>query len=204
MNEIKQLPNKEIKGSGCVGKKFVELEIDDFHRACGWVRDLPYGYNSNHSDPLIIFAERRGICSTKHGVIALLAQELGLDVHRMLGFYKLDENIVSGIHEILEKHGLSYIPQIHCFLSFHMNFVDLTKDDCHARKKGLDEFDVMFRVQPDLSEMEELEYYKLGLEYYIMSDEKLANVEKDDLVAILQECNKSHKRSCSLRYKMNP
>ncbi len=130
-------------------------------------------------------------------MIALLAQELGLDVHRTLGFYRLDESIVSGTHEILAKHGLSYIPQIHCFLSYHMTFVDLTQDDCHARKRRLDEFDVMFRVPPASSEMEELEYYKLGLDYYMTSDEKLANVEKDTLIAILRECDESHKRSCS-------
>ncbi|MHC4167394.1 MAG: hypothetical protein ACYSWQ_10590 [Planctomycetota bacterium] len=201
MKEIRQLPNKKIKGSGCAGKKFAELGIDDFHRACEWVRDLPYGHNSDHSDPLIVFAERRGICTTKHGVIALLAQELGLDVHRVLGFYRLDESIVSGTHEILEKHRLSYIPQIHCFLSFNMNFVDLTEGNRHARKKRLDEFDVMFKVPPGLSETDELEYYKLDLEYYMMNDEKLASVKKGDLIAILQECDESHKRSCSLRHE---
>jgi hypothetical protein len=199
MNEIQQLPNKEIKNSGCVGKKFLELGVDDFHHACRWVRDLPYGYNSNHSDPLIVFAERRGICTTKHGVIALLALELGLDVHRMLGFYRLDEKIVSGTGEILAKHGLCYIPQIHCFLGFHTSFVDLTEDDCHARKKRLDEFDVIFRAQADLSEVEELELYKVGLEYYMMRDKKLESIEKDSLVAILQECDESHKRLCALQ-----
>jgi hypothetical protein len=197
MNEIKQLPNRRIDGSGPIGNKFVALGIHDFHRACGWIRDLPYGYNSHHDDPLIVFTERRGICTTKHGAIALLARELDLDIHKMLGFYKLDERVLSGTDEILKKYGLSYIPQIHCFLGFQTTFVDLTEDDCHARKKRLDEFDIIFKVQADISEMEELEYYRLGLEYYIMSDERLANIQKNDLIEILRECNESHKRSCS-------
>lgn len=199
MNEIKQLPNKEINGSGSISKKFIELGVDDFHHACRWVKDLPYGYNSNHDDPLIIFMERRGICTTKHGAIAMLAQEIGLNVHKMLGFYKLNEQIVSGTGKILDKYGLNYIPQIHCFLSFQMNFVDLTEDNCHGKNKQPDEFDAIFRVRPDLSEMEELEYYKLGLEYYLLSDEKLSNLKKDDLIVVLKECNESHKRLCSLQ-----
>jgi hypothetical protein len=199
MNEIKQLPNKEINSSGSISKKFIESGIDDFHHACQWVKDLPYGYNSNHDDPLIIFDEKKGICTTKHGAIAMLAQEIGLDVHKMLGFYKLNEQIVSGTSKIIDKYGLDYIPQIHCFLSFQMNFVDLTEDNCHGRNKQPDEYDIIFRVSPDLSETEELEYYKLGLDYYFMSDEKLSNLTKNDLISILKECNESHKHLCSLR-----
>lgn len=83
MNEIKQLPNQKIMHSGCVSSKFMELGIRDFHHACEWIRDLPYGYNANRDDPQVIFLEKRGICTTKHGAIALLAQELGLDVHSL-------------------------------------------------------------------------------------------------------------------------
>ena len=198
MNEIKQLPNKEINRSGSISKKFIESGIDDFHHAFQWGKDLPYGYNSNHDDQLIIFEEKKGICTTKHGAIAMLAQEIGLDVHKMLGFYKLNEQIVSGTSKILDKYGLNYIPQIHCFLSSQMNFVDLTEDNCHGKNEEPEEFDVIFRVRPDLSETEEFEYYKLGLEYYLMSDEKLSNLQKDDLIAILKECNESHKHLCSL------
>ncbi len=50
MNEIKILPNKEINSSGSISKKFIELGIDDFHHACRWVKNLPYGYNSNGTD----------------------------------------------------------------------------------------------------------------------------------------------------------
>jgi len=199
MNETKQLPNKEINSSGSISKKFIESGMNDFHHACQWVKDLPYGYNSNHDDPLIIFEEKKGICTTKHGAIAMLAQEIGLDVHKMLGFYKLNEHIVSGTSKILDKYGLDYIPQIHCFLSSQMNFVDLTEDNCHGRNKQPDQYDIIFRVRPDLSETEELEYYKLGLDYYFMRDEKLSNFKKNDLIAILKECNESHKHLCSLR-----
>jgi hypothetical protein len=204
MNAIKQLPNQSINGSGRVDKKFLELKIYDFHHACEWVNDLPYGYNSSHNDPFIVFTERRGICTTKHGVIALLAQEHDLDIHKMLGFYKLDGKTVPGTDKILRKHGLSYIPQIHCFLGFHTCFVDLTEDDCHARKRRLDDFDITFRVKPDINEMEELTYYRLGLEYYMMSNAKLAKMQKDHLVSILQECDESHKRLCDQTPKGNP
>lgn len=43
--------------------------------------------------------------------------------------------------------------------------------------------------------------HRIFCQTYMMSDEKLANVEKGDLIAILQECDESHKRSCSLGHE---
>ncbi len=198
MNKIEQLPNKEFDASGPIGGKFVELGIGDFHRACRWVRDLPYGYNSTDADPAIIFAEGRGTCATKHGAVAALAREIGLNVDKILGFYRLTDEIIPGTGKILEKYGLTYIPQIHCFLSFRTTFVDLTEGNCHGKKKQLDEFDATFKVKPGLSETEKLEYYKLGLDYYLMNDKELAKFTKDDLIDILKECIENHQILCSI------
>ena len=84
--------------------------------ACQWVKDLPYGSNSSLDTALILFEEGRGTCFTKHGVIARLADELGLEVHKNLGFYRLTEDIITGASAILQPSGLEFVPSIHCFL----------------------------------------------------------------------------------------
>ncbi len=199
MHTIDQLPNSEIKNTGTISKKFLELGVTDFHAACRWVQELSYGYNSSHDDPFIIFEEQRGICTTKHGAVALLAQENDLDVFKMLGFYKLNDTIVTGVNEILDRYGLSYIPQIHCFLCHQMKFVDLTEGNCHGKNRQLNEFDIIYKVKPDIREDEELEHYTMGLEYYQANDQKLASFSKEELISILKECNQKHKNVCSIK-----
>ena len=51
---------------------FLGLGIDRFLGACRHVHELPYGYNSDKDDPMTLFAERKGTCTTKHAVIGLL------------------------------------------------------------------------------------------------------------------------------------
>ena len=66
-----------ITPSGVVSKQFLSLGIGTFHEACGHVHQLPYGYNSDRDDLMILFKEKMGSCTTKHAVISTLAGELG-------------------------------------------------------------------------------------------------------------------------------
>ena len=75
---------------------FIDLGITSFQAACRYVHELPYGYNSNSDDLMILFKEKKGTCTTKHAVIGTLAQELALPVHKNVGIYAMTEEIVSG------------------------------------------------------------------------------------------------------------
>lgn len=110
MNTIESLPNRQIELRGHISQKFIENGINEFREACQWIKNLPYGYNSDKNDPYIIFKENKGTCTTKHAVISLLAQEIGLPISKFLGFYKLDDEIITGIGEILDGYRLEYIP----------------------------------------------------------------------------------------------
>lgn len=198
MNTIESFPNKEIELKGPISQKFIEKGINKFHEACQWIKNLPYGYNSDKNDPYIIFKENKGICTTKHAVIGLLAQEIGLPISKFLGFYKLNDEIITGIGEILDSFRLEYIPQIHCFLGFKTIFIDLTEGNCTGKNKQLENFDLILRVKPDLNESEEEEFYKIGLDFYIQNDKILGKYKKEKLIEILKECNKKHKIICSI------
>ncbi|HSO19793.1 MAG TPA: hypothetical protein VLT88_10065, partial [Desulfosarcina sp.] len=75
---------------------FTDLGIGTFHEACRWVHRRPYGYNADRDDLMILFKENKGSCTTKHAVIATLASELDLAVHKKVGLYAMTEALVTG------------------------------------------------------------------------------------------------------------
>ena len=80
-----------------------------------------------------------------------------------------------------------------------MVFVDLTAGNCHGKNRQLNNFDLIIKVKPDLTSDEELQYYKMGLDYYYRQEAILTGFTKQELVKILRECNENHKILCSLQ-----
>lgn len=198
MNSIDVLPNIAIQRKGPVSEQFLNLGIETFCKACSWIKQLPYGSNSNSENSLILFLENRGTCTTKHGVIARLAQELELKVYKNLGFYRLDDQIVTGVDSILQPYGLTFIPQIHCFLEYGSFRVDLTEGNCNGKNKTIEDYDFVVRVNPDLTHAEEKQYYLSYLTQYFMIEPQLAVLENSAVLDLLQACNQQVKYQCSI------
>ena len=91
MNSIDVLPDVTFADRGRISRKFLSLKINTLHDACRWVKRLPYGYNSFDGDSMLLFEEGMGTCMSKHGAIAELAEEIGISLHKYVGFYKLDQ-----------------------------------------------------------------------------------------------------------------
>lgn len=198
MDSIAVLPDSVIKPSGIVAQAFLSRNLETFRQACQWIKDLPYGSNSSTEDSLILFEENCGTCTTKHGVIARLAQELGLDVYKDLGFYRLNDEIVTGVNSLLEIHGLSFIPQIHCFLEYGKFRVDLTEGNCNGKNGTIEAYDFVVRVNPDLTCAEEEQYYLSYLNQYFAIEPQLAIVEVPTILKLLEACNQQVKYQCSI------
>ena len=160
MEKYSVLPDKPITEAGPVTKKFLELGIESFHTACRYVHELPYGYNSNREDVMILFQENKGSCTTKHGVIATLAEEIDLPIGKTVGIYALTEDIVTGADQILSKYALPYLPMIHCFLESGDRRVDLTEGNNNGKNKPLDEFLYTEKVDPMISGKDEYMIYR--------------------------------------------
>lgn len=198
MNPITVLPDCLISEGGPVAQAFRDRQITTFHHACQWIKDLPYGANSNSVNSLIVFVEHCGTCTTKHGLIARLAEELGLTVYKNLGFYRLNDDIVTGVNDLLAPYGLSFIPQIHCFLEYGEFRVDLTEGNCNGKNKTIDEYDFVVRVQPELTEDDEKQYYMQYLAEYFKQHPKLHSVGIPTLFDLLNACNQRVKYQCSV------
>jgi hypothetical protein len=175
-------PNPIIDSIGLISKQFVSRKIKTFWDACAYVHDIPYGYNSTTDDILIIFKEGYGSCTTKHAVIATLAEELSIPVHKMIGIYAMNEDIVTGTNLILDKYHLPYLPMIHCFLVYDSYRVDLTEGNNNGKKHSIEEFRFTEKVIPNFSEKDEYLLYKKALKNQILIRKEMEGITMIDVL----------------------
>lgn len=144
---IRQLPQFQIESEQNVSKEFLQLGIKDFHSAIRHVWDLPYGRNSNSADYTLVLTEKKGTCSTKHAILAKLAQEHEEEIHFMTGIYEMSEQNTPGVGNVLQKYGLSYLPEAHCYLIYQGRRFDFTR---HLESNGqpIDSFLYEETIQP--------------------------------------------------------
>lgn len=198
MHPIDVLPDVTIEFAGPISQIFLDRQIHSFQAACRYVKAMPYGSNSTNEDSRVLFEEGHGTCTTKHGAIARLAQELNLPVYKNLGFYRLNDEVVTGVNDILQSYHLTFIPQIHCFLEYETYRVDLTEGNCNGKNKTIEDYDFVVRVKPDLSHEEERQYYREHVQRYGAIAPELQAVAESTLLEILDACNRQVKYQCSI------
>ncbi len=187
MDNYKVFPDAQIRGEGIVTEKFLSLGIKALHEACLYVHEMPYGYNSTRDDILILFREGHGSCTTKHAVIATLAQELSVPIGKMVGVYAMNEEIVTGTASILAKYNLPYLPMIHCFLVYENHRVDLTEGNNNGKNRPINHFLFTKKVIPNISEKDEYFIYRGSLEDTILKHEEMTNVSISQILQARQE-----------------
>ena len=187
MNPYTVLPNPVITRKGVISEKFISLNIKTFWDACSYVHELPYGYNSTRNDILILFKEGYGSCTTKHAVIATLAEELDIPVYKMVGIYAMNEEVVTGAQRILEKYYLPYLPMIHCFLVFESYRVDLTEGNNNGKNCSVEQFLFKQKVISNISEKDEYLLYKTSLEKYILNRKEMEGIKMLDVLRARSE-----------------
>ena len=190
MDLYDKLPNAEIIPSGDISRKFLDLGIKTFQKACLYIHNLDYGYNSDKDDKMILFKENRGSCTTKHGVIAQLAEELNIPLYKKIGIYKLTEDIATGTGKILGKYNIPYIPMIHCFLVYEKYRFDITEGNNNGKNTSIEEFIHDEKVIPFILIKDEYLLFKRVLEEKIMTSPEMDGIEKRTLLKAREEAIK--------------
>lgn len=196
-------PDKPITGEGLMARTFSGLGLETFHAACRHVHQLPYGYNSDRDDLMILFKENKGSCTTKHAVIATLAGELGIPIHKKVGIYAMTEALVTGTREILNRYHLPYVPMLHCFLAYQDQYVDLSEGNRNGKNGPIDAFLFTADVSATISAKDEYHLYRQALKDKVLSRPELDGIEmktvlkaREDGLALLKH-NLSLKRGPS-------
>jgi hypothetical protein len=177
MRSYDAFPEKPIGGAGPMAAAFQARGVQSFRAACAYVQRLPYGYNSDRDDPMILFKEQKGTCTTKHAVIAALASELGLPVAKHIGIYAMTEALVTGTQALLDTFSLPYVPMIHCFLACGSDRVDLTAGNRDGKNRTIDAFLHTEAVAPHISAKEEYLRYRRAMENLLATRDELRAVK---------------------------
>jgi hypothetical protein len=170
-------PNKAIINAGIISNHLLNSGINNFLDACRYVQGLPYGYNSDRDDLMILFKEMMGSCTTKHAVIAILAAELDIPISKLIGIYPMTETIVTGTNIILNKYNLPYVPMIHCFLEYTGQWVDLTEGNRNGKNQSVEHFLYTEKVEANISAKQEYLIYRRVLKENILNREELKGID---------------------------
>lgn len=163
------------------------MGIDTFQKACRHVHELPYGYNSNRDDLMVLFKERMGTCTTKHAVIATLAAELGLPIAKNIGIYPMTETIVTGTDRILKKYRLPYVPMVHCFLVCGNHRVDLSEGNANGKNRPIDDLLYTELVIPNISATAEYLRYRSALKNHILNRAEFGGIHIKTVLSARQD-----------------
>lgn len=190
MDSYDKLPEKAITETGKISNKFLELGITSFKDACLYLHNLPYGYNSNYDDELILFKESKGTCTSKHAIAAALAQELNIPLFKKIGIYKFTEEISWGAEKITEKYGIPYVPMIHCFLVYKEFQFDLTEGNQNGKKTSIENFIHTEKVKPFISKKKEYLIFRKVIRKNILPDKELKGIKERTLLKAREEAIK--------------
>ena len=113
--------------STVVGEAVRALGFSSFDGLARHVAALPYGRISRSGDPLAVLREGRGTCSSKHVLLATVAQGCGhFEVMLTVGIYEMCEANTPGVGAVLAAASLSAIPEAHCYLTIDHQRFDFT------------------------------------------------------------------------------
>jgi hypothetical protein len=103
------------------------LGFISFDQLAEHVRLLTYERTVNSQDPAAVLREGRGTCSSKHRLLAAVAQDSGrFDVKLMIGIYEMSEDNTPGVGSVLSAASITSIPEAHCYLSVQGDRLDFT------------------------------------------------------------------------------
>jgi len=132
MHSWEALPQHSLTMTGLVSAEIVVCGIHDFRVAGRYLHALPYGRTADRADFRSVLREGKGTCSTKHALLATLAQEQSLPVSLMLGIYEMHERNTPGVGAVLTQYGLVSLPEAHCYLTFEGRRIDITRSGAES------------------------------------------------------------------------
>src|SRR6202521_1571879 len=120
------LPTFGITANSLLSQGICEFGITTFAQLVLRVSTIPYGRTTSNS-LLAILVENRGTCSSKHRLLAEVAQEFQhFEVSLVVGIYDMSEDNTPGVGVVLDAARLDSIPEAHCYLKVDESRFDFT------------------------------------------------------------------------------
>ncbi|WP_223668705.1 hypothetical protein [Kangiella shandongensis] len=184
---LSQLPNNKLLHNSGISAQFYSQGCQDFHQACHYVWRLPYGRNSDRADWQLVLKEKKGACSTKHALLKALADELNLPVQLTVGIYKMSERNTPGVGAELKRHGLSYIPEAHCYLRANGQRFDFTKRHL-TDAEPIDDFLLELNIKPNHIGDHKVSTHQKFIKQHIDDSNELSHLSFEAVWHIRESC----------------
>jgi len=160
--------------------------IKDWKGLLEYVQNLPYGRNENREDLSLLLKEGKGTCSSKHAFLKRIADLNKIsNVKLVLGIYKMNAKNTPGIGNEIEKSGLKYIPEAHCYLTIEGMRVDVTSASSSFEKVESVLLQEM-EIEPEQIVNYKVEIHKEYLSKWIL--EQKLEMTFDELWFIRENC----------------
>ena len=180
------LPESSLAGLGSHSKALLDAGCTTYREAARFVHELPYGRNSDRSDYRRVLIEGLGTCSTKHALLAAVAREEGLIVDLTLGIYEMTEANTPGVGGVLSAHGLSSIPEAHCYLRYRGQRIDITRSG-ESPLETIATIQQETSISPDQIGEYKLDFHKRFLKSWLAEHPHL-HFTPEELWSIREEC----------------
>jgi hypothetical protein len=174
--------------AGAVTAAFAAVAKADLRSAAQYVARLPYGRNSQPEDPLIVLAEQRGTCSTKHSLLCRLAIEQALPISLIVGLYEMTGRNTPGIEPVLRRYGLNGLLEAHCYLRSGSNRIDVTKESATDRVDPIEPFLHEEEIDPKQITHYKTDLHQKLLKQWIAGNALLKDFSFEQVWSIREEC----------------
>lgn len=128
MHSWEALDPVPLQPAGPIATAFLATGVHNYQEAARYIGRIRYGRNSFLDDPLVVLIEGCGTCSTKHALLRRLAIEQNIAATLNLGIYEMNGRNTPGVRAVLQRHGLTSLPEAHCYLRFNGNRIDATRE----------------------------------------------------------------------------
>jgi thiol-disulfide isomerase/thioredoxin len=181
--------NFNIESNEAISQQFLQRNIFNFEQAIYFMKQMPYGRNSNKNDLTILFAENCGTCSSKHALLKQLAIENNFaEIKLMVGLFKMNETNASEVAATLLQNHLEFIPEAHCYLRFDDEIIDATKANSQASDFVADLIEEI-EIQPNQITNFKVEFHKNYLQKWL-NENKEIKFSLDEIWNVREQCIK--------------
>lgn len=179
--------NFQITAAGIISDEFRKRAVVDFNSALHFIRNLPYGRNSNKHNLVTVFADNCGTCSTKHALLKQLAEENNIhDVTLVLGLFRMNAVNTPAVSGTLASAKLEYIPEAHCYLKVDGKRVDVMKANSSPEHFVHDLIEER-EIRPGQIAEDKVDYHKRHLRQWLDGNPGIVYT-LDELWAIRERC----------------
>jgi len=121
-----------IQPIGPVSALALKFQLNTFQEVCDHLLHLPYRRPFGKT-PTAVLEEGCGTCSSKHGLLKTLAEEQGQgEVELVLCLFQMTSANTQGISKVLDNGPLSSIPELHTYIRWGDEKIDVTKPGFHV------------------------------------------------------------------------